>query len=681
VIGAPRNVGDEMSIPKNRKYALLVLTWAAAVAGAVFLPALADGPVFRADFVFSGSDLKGWTPLGQADWKADNGVISGTPKSADGGWLLMNKSLQNAEFYANIHCTEGCKAGVLLRAEKTPDGGMKGVYVSFTDGDLANYAVQLDAQGHQTKSVKLTAASSSALNLAGPGGPYIMGYLTRPSPAGGASAGGTGNAPAPAPTTSTPLPASVMNRNHPYKPGDWNDLNVILYQDKLNVRTNNAQNRDNSGGTVSDDNGRFGPIALYVGGTTPAEFKDVRYKDLNVLSMPKEEVSKNFRMQRVSDLYYSWGAQIADVNHDGIPDVIAGPYYYLGPNYTEAHEIYLPSPYNPSIDYSEDSMVDLAYDFTGDGWPDVLVMSGNAGHGIGTLYVNPKGQSRHWDHHLVLSQVGNEETLLKDIEGIGKLDVIYGCGNQVCYARPDPKDPTAEWKGTAFTEPGPWGNGHGMGVGDINADGLPDFVNVYGWWEHPAKGSKQQYWKYHPQAFGRTGAAEVGIYDVNGDGLKDVVTGLEAHGFGLAWYEQKKDAKGNITFVEHMIMDNFLTKNAGNLTFTELHAMAFADMDGDGIPDIITGKRAYSHLFTYADPDPLGSPLLVWYRTVRDPKAPGGARFDPVVIDNRAGVGSHFAVGDINGDGRPDIVTSGTSGTYLFLNELKKPMVAKSQGN
>ena len=47
------------------------------------------------------------------------------------------------------------------------------------------------------------------------------------------------------------------------------------------------------------------------------------------------------------------------------------------------------------------------------------------------------------------------------------------------------------------------------------------------------------------------------VYDVNGDGLMDVVAALEAHGWGLAWFEQKRDAAGAITFVEHMIMDDY----------------------------------------------------------------------------------------------------------------------------
>ena len=83
------------------------------------------------------------------------------------------------------------------------------------------------------------------------------------------------------------------------------------------------------------------------------------------------------------------------------------------------------------------------------------------------------------------------------------------------------------------------------------------------------------------------------VFDVNGDGLADVVTSLNAHGWGLAWFEQKRDAQGNISFVRHMVMDDFSTKNSGDVTFSELHGSGVGDINGDGIPDFITGKRWY----------------------------------------------------------------------------------------
>jgi hypothetical protein len=62
----------------------------------------------------------------------------GTPKSPADGWLLIDRSYQDVGFAANFKCGAGCKTGVLSRAEKTPDGGMKGIYLSMTEGEVGH---------------------------------------------------------------------------------------------------------------------------------------------------------------------------------------------------------------------------------------------------------------------------------------------------------------------------------------------------------------------------------------------------------------------------------------------------------------------------------------------------------------------------------------------------------------
>ena len=118
-------------------------------------------------------------------------------------------------------------------------------------------------------------------------------------------------------------------------------------------------------------------------------------------------------------------------------------------------------------------------------------------------------------------------------------------------------------------------------------------------------------------------------------------------------------------------MGDFSTENAGGVTFSQHHGATWADIDGDGLPDFITGKRFWSHLDTFVDPDPQGAPVLYVYRTVRNAKAPGGAEFVPELIHNRSGVGSHVAVIDLNNDGAPEIITGTKRGTFVFWNNWK----------
>lgn len=611
-----------------------------------------QAPSFTGDEIFKGSSLAAWRTLGQASWHAEHGELIGTPRSNDGGWLMLNRSYQDVGLFAEFRCTGGCETGALFRIEKTADG-WKGIYVSLTEPGVPSYSVTMDSQGKILTRDKLR-RGGGLMRVAPPPNPNARPFHFN------------------LPHYDVKLPFTPPDTS--LRPNEWNEIEFMLDANIVRAVLNNGRE---SGGVTGEG---YGPFALYVGGTGEVRFRNLAYADLGLKVTAPEETSKHFRKQQISDFYYSMTAAAADFDRDGHMDIVSGPYIYYGPDFTRRREIALAETTSPGVAFN-DYWVEYAADFTGDGWPDIINVSYGRNGGV-TLYVNPKGENRRWDSYKVVDHVQSEIAVLADVDGDGRPAIVYMGDGYVSYAKPDPANPTGPWIVHHVSEQG-YGTAHGIGVGDINGDGRLDILNMYGWWEHPAAGSDGP-WKYHPEVFGRyghgiSGGATMAVYDVNGDGLNDVVTSLNAHGWGLAWFEQKRDAQGNISFVRHMIMDDLGTQkeNAGGVAFSELHASTAVDMNGDGIPDFIVGKRYWSHNADYLDPNPFGQPVLYCYKTVRDPKAPGGARFEPELIDNNSGVGSTVLATDLNKDGAMDIVVGDKLGTFIFWGVPSGPKSAK----
>lgn len=365
-----------------------------------------------------------------------------------------------------------------------------------------------------------------------------------------------------------------------------------------------------------------------------------------------------WKTQRIHEQFYTEGSSVGDLNGDGRADVVAGPFYFLGPDFQQRHAYAEPRVF-PVAGYS-DHFFSHVSDVDGDGDADILVI-GFPGEPA-RLYRNPgDGSEGPWPMHTITGGVDNESPAFFDLIPGGPPEIVCGHESQYGYFQAG-EDPTAAWTWHPVSRPGTCGGrfAHGMGVGDVNGDGLPDLLDRTRWWQNPGDAKPDGLWKEHtwaPEPYGG-GGAQILVTDVDGDGDQDLISSHNAHGFGLSWFEQTEPGK----FARRKIMGESSTDNPYGVAFSQLHALALADIDGDGVQDIVTGKRYFAH--GGKDPGGLQEPVLYWFRCKRSEE---GVEFVPHEIDRDSGVGTEVTVADLNADGKPDVITSSKRGLLLHV--------------
>ena len=352
-----------------------------------------------------------------------------------------------------------------------------------------------------------------------------------------------------------------------------------------------------------------------------------------------------FRKVLIDQVSYE-AASVFDVDNDGILDIVCGEYWYEGPNWVK-HKI---CEVKPEGEYYND-FSDLPLDVNGDGFTDIV--TGAWWEATLKWRENPKGRYEEWKVHDIDECGSIETTRLFDIDGDGIPEIFPNTpGTPLRYYKlvADQKGRgTGEFaKQVIFDQP----SGHGLGFGDIDGDGHADIILCKGWLEAP-KDKAHGEWIFHPEFDLGSASIPIVVHDVNKDGLADLIVG-QAHGYGLHWWEQKKDSKGKRSWIKHDI----------DPSSSQYHDLQMADIDNDGELELVTGKRYRAHCGKDPGAD---DPVGIYYFKIHSGKFAKNI-IDYGKVPEASGCGIHFAIADLNSNGWLDIVAPGKEGLYLFEN-------------
>ena len=353
---------------------------------------------------------------------------------------------------------------------------------------------------------------------------------------------------------------------------------------------------------------------------------------------------------------------VGDINNDGKPDLVISPIFgarsvSIFLNTTQPGSI-VPTFSGPTSFGTGDipNFVGLA-DFNGDGKLDLFAGNGNSTVGV-LINVTPPGASVPSFLPPVAFTTGNiiKNVAAADINGDGKPDLVvvsYYSAVDVLLNQTAPGAMTPSFGNLqAFATGGGTPTGT---VADVNGDGRPDLIftgtgnTVSVLLNTTTPGAQSA--SFAPRVTFAVGhvAHSVAVADLNGDGKPDLI--VECHGYGAPFYSEA-------------ILLNTTIPGAATVSFAPRQTLftslndtqvTVSDVNGDGKPDLVIDYYGKSSVF-----------MLLNTTTPGASTASFSAHLAPAFT--KANSSSFVAVGDFNGDGRPDfVVTNQKDNTFAVL--------------